>query len=156
MIGRRIAESRFAQSRVGQRVFHALAPSRAWVVIFVVAIVGVNVWTLAIYRTQAKDEATHAAEIAANADSQYHQCVSSIPVLRKINGFISGEGIIASALVSNGRANLAATPTTSPLYSTRVKNLERLEEARAAAAQVKFPVPTRESCRALRAQLRSS
>lgn len=102
---------------------------------------------------QAKDEATHAAEIGANAQSQYHLCVSSIPTLRKINAFIDGQRVTAAALVTNSKANLAATQKNDPLYELRVRNLHRLQRAERAAAVVKFPIPTAAQCAALRRSL---
>lgn len=160
MIGRRIAQSKFAASRVGQAVFHALAPNRTWVFLFVVAIVSVNVWTLTIQRAQAHDEAIHAADIAANhareianAESQYRSCLGSVPVLKKINGFIQGNKIIRDTLVANARANVSTTAIDDPQYDTRVANLHRLEMARAESFQVQFPVPTAATCMALRNRL---
>lgn len=107
-----------------------------------------------ISRTTA-DEARHAAEISSNATSRYQECLGSIPELRSINRFIDGAATVDKALVENSQANLTATPKTSPLYAVRIANLRRLENAEAAAYQVRFPIPTRADCAALRARLLS-
>lgn len=146
---------RFTRSRPGLWLRGKLDDWKPWVGILLAAVVAVNVWTLTIYRAQAKDEAVHSAEIVANADGQYHQCVTSMPVLAKINRFIVGAQVVDAALVANSRANLAATPKTSPLYELRQGNLERLRDALASAVEVKFPVPTRATCAELRARLLS-
>lgn len=119
----------------------------------VVALYFLNQNTAANIRRTAADEATHAAEIRSSAESRYSECLNSIPVLVKINRFIEGERIVDGALVENSEANLAATPSGSALYATRVANLRRLRAAKAAAFEVKFPVPTRAACAALRRRL---
>ena len=147
---------RFWRSRFGQGVVEVLEPSKWWVLIFVIGLVAINVWTLTIYRSQSRDEARHAAAITANAQGQYVACVKSIPVLRKINAFISGSRIVDDALVTNSLANLHVTMRGTHLYAVRLSNLARLERARTEAAQVKFPVPTIASCAALRRRLLSN
>lgn len=144
---------RFWRSPFGKRVIHILEPSRWWTVIFGVGAIAIIVWTLTIYRQQARDEATHAAEIGANATSQYHQCVTSIPVLVKINGFIAGDRIIRNTLVENSYRVYVATPVRTMERRIRYANWVRLRRARAEAYEVKFPVPTAASCAALRAKL---
>lgn len=148
--------SKFTGSKVGRLLMQRLDSWKPWVVVLAAGLIAVNVWTLTIYRGQARDEATHAAEIVASADGQYTSCVGSIPVLKKINGFIIGARVVDEALVRNSRANLAATPIDSPLYTVRAGNLNRLRAASAAAAQVRFPVPTRSTCNALRDRLLKS
>lgn len=102
---------------------------------------------------QARDEAARSAEIVANAQSQYHLCLSSIPTLRKIDAFIQGQRVTTDALVTNSKAALAATAKNDPLYELRVRNLHRLQSAERAAAVVKFPIPTAAQCAALRRSL---
>jgi hypothetical protein len=143
---------RFWESEFGQRLVRILEPSKWWVAIFVVGLIAVNVWMLTIYRSQSRDEATHAAELVANANGQHTACVKSIPVLTKINAFIAGDLIIRNTLVENAEANLRANPD-SP---TKIANYDRLIRARAKAYEVKFPVPTVKSCAALRTQLLKS
>lgn len=140
---------RFWRSPFGERLIRLLEPSRWWIVIFIVGIIFVNVWTLTIYRTQAKDEAAHAAENVANSDGQYVACLKSIPVLEKVNGIIENDRIIRDALVKNSRANHLADPGDP----VKAENYRRLKQARADAYQVKFPIPTKESCAELRSRL---
>lgn len=151
---------RFVDSRLGRRIRHALEPSKWWVIIFAIGGIAVIVWTLTIYRSQEaqtarqaiastnqrSDEAKHEAEIFANANSQYHQCIASIPILTRINGFIEGDRIIRNTLVANAQANVDASTPGSKQHATRVGNLHRLQRARAKAYEVRFPVPTRRSC----------
>lgn len=171
-------DNRFTRSKAGRSILRVLEPSRWWIILFAAALIVVVVWTLTIYRDEAKDQArlaasqaVHQAEIkeqrdrvVANADSQYRQCVASIRTYRKINGFIQGQSIIAGALVSNATANVEATPTTSSQYLTKVRNLQRLIVAKDASKQVQFPVPVakatpasdragRPACDVLRKQL---
>lgn len=119
----------------------------------VVALFFINQNTQKTVVNQAKDEAAHKAEIVANADAQFNQCIVSMPTLGEINKFISGVQIVESALVLNSAAVVTATPMNDPQYNTRVRNLERLQDAQAAASHVKFPVPTRAQCKSLRARL---
>lgn len=144
---------RFWQSPTGQRLVRLLEPSKYWIMIFIVGLIAVNIWALVIQRTQAADEATHAAEIQANAKSQFTACLKSIPVLKKFNDFVEGDRIIRNALVKNALANKKATPVNDPSYATKVANLNRLRTARAQAFELKFPIPTFADCRDLRARL---
>lgn len=119
----------------------------------VVALFFVNQNTQSAVAHQARDEATHRAEIHANAVSQFNQCLASIPVLTKINGFIAGDRIIRNTLVTNSEKVYLATPAASPQFAVRKANWLRLKEARADAYEVQFPVPSKESCRVLKAKL---
>lgn len=141
------------RTRPGRWVRRFFVHWQPWFVVFAIGMIGTLVWTLTISRNQARDEAVHAAEIVANADAQRAQCIGSIPVLRKINGFIEGSQIVDAALVKNSLANLKVTPKGTHLYAVRAGNLQRLTAARDAAAQVKFPVPTKTQCRTRRAAL---
>lgn len=144
---------KFWHSRFGRAAERALTPSKWWNILFGFVVIVVVVWTLTIYRSQAKDEAVHAAEIVANADGQYNQCVASIPAFTKINGFITGDRIIRNTLVKNSYAIYIATPKTSMQYIIRRSNWQHLRKARAAAYQVKFPVPTKKQCADRRAEV---
>lgn len=119
----------------------------------VVALFFINQNTQGAVAHQARDEATHHAEIVANATSQYHQCLTSIPVFGQINNFIDGVREVEETLVVNSAAVVASTPRMDPEYKTRVENLQRLRDSSAAAAHVKFPVPTTDSCKTLEAKL---
>lgn len=119
----------------------------------VVALFFINQNTTANVKRTTADEAAHSAEILSSARSRYQECVASIPVLTKINGYLDGTRIVDRALVANSAANLAATPPGSALYWTRVQNLARLERAARSAKGVKFPVPTKQDCTALRRRL---
>lgn len=129
---------------------------RPWVVILAVGLIAVNVWTLTIYRTQASEEAARTAQIVSNAEGQERSCIASIPILTKINQFIVGDRIIRDALIANAKASVRSTPRSSPQRATRVANLHRLEQAREKAYEVRFPVPTKRECVALRAKLLKS
>lgn len=149
----RLINNRFTRSQRGMRLLHILEPSKWWTIIFALGAIAIITWTLTIYKAQARDEATHEAEIVANADGQYNQCVASIPVLSKINGFIAGDRIIRNTLVKNSYGTYISTPRSSGQYEVRKANWLRLRQARVAAYQVKFPVPSQPQCAARRAQV---
>jgi len=93
------------------------------------------------------------AEVVANADAQYQQCVKSIPLFTRVNNFIRGVERIERALLQNSEASHLATPPGSALYDAQVTNIIRLREAIRAARQVAFHVPSMQQCRELRARL---
>lgn len=93
------------------------------------------------------------ADIVANADAQYQQCLSSIPTFRHVNRFVSGVELVEQALLTNAKAAHVATPPGSALYVAQAKNIVRLREAIEAARQVAFHVPVAGECRALRDRL---
>ena len=93
------------------------------------------------------------AEVAANANAQYQQCVQSIPQLTKINRFIRGVQHEHSTLLKNSLASHAATPTDSALWQAQVKNIARLREANNEVKNVRFKIQTQASCIELRRHL---
>jgi hypothetical protein len=93
------------------------------------------------------------AEVVANADSQYQQCVQSGPVFSHVNKFIFGVEAVEQALLTNTETTHRATPPGSAIYATQTANIARLRDAIQAARLVAFPVPTATQCRALRARL---
>lgn len=100
-----------------------------------------------------KVEAARHADIVANADAQYTQCVESIPTLRHVNDFIVGVAGLEQALLKNNIAAHQATPPTTPLYAAQILNIARLRVAIRSAKQVAFTVPTKATCVALRDSL---
>lgn len=140
---------RFWRSDFGRKTIRVLEPSKWWTIAFSIAVIAVIVWTLTIYRQQARDEAAHAAEIVANADGQYTACLVAIPIAERINAFIAGEKIIRNTLVRNSLANHLADPTNP----VKLANYQRLRRARAEAYQVRFPVATPAVCLARRTKV---
>lgn len=103
-------------------------------------------------RTERIQAARH-ADIVANADAQYQQCVKSIPTLRRVDGFLEGVREVHHILLVNSEASHQATPPGSALYQTQKRNIERLRDAFKKVNGVKFPIPTHSSCVALRNRL---
>ena len=119
----------------------------------VVALFFVNQRTQRAIADQQRAAGVHTAEIVANATSQYHLCLASIPELREINAFVAGVKVVHDTLLANSEALLAKTPRSSPLYAVRLRSLLRLRRAARAAARVKFHIPTEAGCKALRKRL---
>jgi hypothetical protein len=90
------------------------------------------------------------AEVHSRASSQFTQCVASIPTLVRVNEFTAGVQELAGVLVENAEANHAATPPASPVYATQEKSLRRLKNSVELVSGIRFPVPTRQACIALR------
>lgn len=141
-------------------VRHRLDNWKFWVAIAylglaatVVGLFFINQSTQNTVAKQAKDEAIHAAEIASNAKAQYTQCLTSSPLLEKINDFIDGVRIVEHSLILNSRANLGSTNKKDPQYKVRQANLNRLVRASKVADSVDFPVPTKAQCKERRDQL---
>lgn len=93
------------------------------------------------------------ADVIANADAQYQQCVKSIPTLTHVNHFLRGVQEVERVLIINSHANHMATPPGSDLYRTQAKNLLRLEDAIRSTHGVDFTVPTKPKCLALKQRL---
>lgn len=119
----------------------------------VVALYFVNQSTQRSVTRQAQDEAAHSAEIVANANGRYQQCVGSIPTLSKFNAFIEGTQEGWHILITNSRTNLAISPNPA-VYKQRAANLARIVKASRKIDQPKkFPIPTQAKCRELRSSL---
>lgn len=154
---------KFVKSNTGRWLRRFLEPSKPWNILFVTAGILVLVWTLTIYRAQARDEAANTARTAANAEAIQTSCIQSIPTLNKINVFVMSVGgiavglnDIAKVLVTNGQATLDHTPKTSAIYKTRKANLVRTRAAKAeslaaasASKKLHFTVPTKADCMVL-------
>ncbi len=93
------------------------------------------------------------ADIIANADAQYQQCVQSIPTLTRVNTFVRGVQDLHKILLENSIASHAATPPGSALYAQQIINIKRLERTVREVQKVGFPVPTHAQCGALRDRL---
>lgn len=119
----------------------------------VVALFFINQKTSANIKRTAADEAAHSSEIIANARARYGDCVASIPELEKINRFVRGVQALHIAQELNSREALRATEPTDPLYPVRVASYRRFKEAADLVAGVRFSVPTRSTCAALRRRL---
>lgn len=98
---------------------------------------------------QDKDEAIRVAELEASTNAQRSQCLSSIPTLKKINGFVAGVYELHSTLEQNSKATLDATPKTDPAWRVRHDNWVRIRRTVAKVAGVHFPVPTKAECKAI-------
>jgi hypothetical protein len=127
-----------------------------WVGIAYFGLVGVTValW-INFSRVDRQAQARH-ADIVANADSQYTQCVTSIPTLERINRFIAGVEETNAILLRNSLASHDATPPGTPLYQAQIANISRFRDALQSAKGVRFPIPTLKSCLALRTRLVTS
>lgn len=120
----------------------------------VVGLYFVNQSTQHAVARQARDEATRAAETVSNAQGRYQACVASIPQLTKIDAFIEGNQEGWHILITNSRTNLAIAPKGTAVHAQRAANLARIVKAsRKIDEPKKFPVPTVEQCRDLRAAL---
>ena len=79
----------------------------------VVALFFVNQRTQRAIADQQRAAGVHTAEIVANATSQYHLCLASIPELREINAFVAGVKVVHDTLLANSEALLAKTPRSA-------------------------------------------
>lgn len=103
-------------------------------------------------QTERVSAARH-ADIVANAEAQYQQCVKSIPALIRINRFLHGVQDEHRILLVNSLASHQATPKDTALWKAQLVNIRRLRRASEEVQGVHFPVPTRKSCVALRDRL---
>ena len=92
------------------------------------------------------------ADVIANADAQYEQCIKSIPALGRVNLFIRAVGSIDEVLLTNSKATHSVTPMGAT-FKAQVKNIRRLRNAIVDVRGVSFPVPTAKACRELRTRL---
>jgi hypothetical protein len=113
----------------------------------VVALYFINGRTSRAAAHVARDEAVHQSEIAAGRQAALTQCLASRPELRKINGFVGSVQLIRDALESNNRAVLEETPATSPAYTVRAANLQRIRATARQIEAVHFTVPTVAQCK---------
>lgn len=93
------------------------------------------------------------ADIIANAEAQYQQCVKSIPALTRINRFLHGVQDEHQTLLLNSLASHAATPKDTAIWHAQLANIRRLRRASREVQGVKFPIPTTKSCVALKRKL---
>lgn len=127
-----------------------------FLVAVVIVLFFVNQSTQSTITKQARDEATHAAEIVAIADARYQACTASIPQLKKIDSFIEGNQDGWHILITNSTTNRDIAPKGTPVWKQRNANLQRIVRASRKIDQASvFPVPTLQQCRALRKQLLS-
>lgn len=124
----------------------------------VLAVVVVALWVN--FGRESRDQARTAevvarrhADVVANAEAQYEQCVKSIPSLTKINRFLRGVQDEHRTLLKNALAAHAAQPKNTALWHTQLTNIERLRRAFSEVRGVRFPIPTKKSCSTLRARL---
>jgi hypothetical protein len=90
------------------------------------------------------------AERIADTQSQYVECVKSIPLLKRVNTFFDGEHLLGQTLIKNSIANHQATPPGTPLYRAQIANLERLRKSLSETTNVHISVPTKKQCNLLR------
>lgn len=111
----------------------------AYVVLFVVGILGVVVYT-----RQINDRAARATRL----QTRYEQCIASRPLARKVNRFIRGVETVGGVIFLNSVQMHAVTPPGSAAYRQQEINLDRLRRALHDQHAVKaLPVPTHASCR---------
>jgi hypothetical protein len=135
---------------------------RFWMLI---AYIGLCGFGLALWHDNQKTNATaqknnlllseRRADITANAESQYQQCVKSIPTLVRVNRFLHAVEDVHLTLLQNSRRTHAVTPPGSPIYKAQIKNIQKLKQDTEAVRHVRFPVPTMAKCKALRAKLKA-
>jgi hypothetical protein len=121
---------------------------------FGLAMVTVALWVS--FARETRQAQARRADIIANADAQYTQCITSIPTLGRIDSFIDGVRGTNAVLLRNALASHAATPPGSELYRVQILNIARLRASVKSAEGVRFPIPTRAECSALRNRLITS
>ncbi len=133
-----------------------------WVGIAYFAIVAVIVALWVNYNQVSRDQSRTAqlvaarhADVVANADAQYIQCVKSIPTLTRINLFLNGVQSVDGVLLKNSLAVHSVTPA-GPTFQAQIKNIARLRRALHDVSGVRFPVPSAASCVVLRNRLQEN
>jgi hypothetical protein len=96
-------------------------------------------------------DARRHADIVATAESQYTQCVRSIPVSEKVNKFVAGVQELGDVLLVNSISSHGVARPGSLLYDRQAKNISRLRDALKKVRAVKaFPVPSVAKCIAIK------
>lgn len=149
--------------RVPDRVREALDTFNFWAG---VSIFGIGVLVICLFYVNGKTSAAaakanalsaaHSAEIVANGNAQYHQCLTNMPTLRRINAFAAGVASVDELIRTTAKDTLKVTPKGSPLWVIRTRYVHELTAFIITAKHVHFPVPTRKGCEALRTSLLQS
>lgn len=154
----RLLTERLHLDRLPPGVREALDSWRFWFTVLAVVIAALVLWSIvntaeisSTQARQARDDAVKAAQIQAQAQAAYQQCVQSRPELQKLSLHVRGVNDLASVLEENAIAALKATARTDPQYLVRIANTQRIIKAAAKIAAVEsFPIPTLKQCRARR------
>ncbi len=85
----------------------------------------------------------------SSAQSNYGQCVASIPLLTKINAEFRAAEVVGQTIIQNALLTHAITPSGSPMYRQQIHNIARLAMALNEGG-VRVPVPTLATCAANR------
>lgn len=134
-----------------------LSDWKLWMGVAYFLLVWVSVATLvdythasrAITRTQ-RLVIEHNLETTSAHRARVAQCLSQIPLSMQIDNFLDGVREFHVIVSDNNRALLNATPKSSPLYKIRYRNWQRLKATIPEVSSVRFPIPTKRFCRALK------